>query len=396
MNFRTLSRRGPATLVLPSSVRRNSPGQGRTWTRLTQSSSVRARSGWRSRARWPKAAAKPSSWKPRPAIGQGVSSRNSEVIHAGLYYAPGSLKARLCVRGKELLYEMCASHGVSHRRCGKLVVAMTEAEALSLRTLQQRAAANGVPVQWLDGAQAHGLEPALRLRGGPAVAQHRHRGQPRLHAGAAGRLRSGRRHGRAGLAGRLGGAGAAAARRIGSAWRTAANRGPRAGQLGIAARLRLARRFEGLDAAHVPREYFAKGNYLRADRQGAVFAADLSGPGRCLAGRAPDPGPGRPGQVRARPGMAGCCRAGRHRLPGRPAASGRLLREGPALLAAASRWRAAAQLQRRAAEDPRAGRERRPISASTGRRCTACRGWSTCSESNRPDSPARWPSPRMC
>ncbi len=98
----------------------------------------------------------------QPAIGQGVSSRNSEVIHAGLYYAPGSLKARLCVRGKELLYALCASHGVDHRRCGKLVVANAPAEEAALRTLQARAAANGVPVQWLEAGQARALEPALR------------------------------------------------------------------------------------------------------------------------------------------------------------------------------------------------------------------------------------------
>jgi L-2-hydroxyglutarate oxidase LhgO len=96
------------------------------------------------------------------AIGQGVSSRNSEVIHAGLYYAPGSLKARLCVRGKELLYELCASHGVGHRNCGKLVVANGDEEAAALRGLQDRAIANGVPVQWLDASRAHAMEPALR------------------------------------------------------------------------------------------------------------------------------------------------------------------------------------------------------------------------------------------
>jgi L-2-hydroxyglutarate oxidase LhgO len=98
----------------------------------------------------------------QPAIGQGVSSRNSEVIHAGLFYAPGSLKARLCVQGKAMLYELCASHGVDHRRCGKLVVANDPAEEAALRGLQARAAANGVPVQWLDAAQARALEPALR------------------------------------------------------------------------------------------------------------------------------------------------------------------------------------------------------------------------------------------
>ena len=95
------------------------------------------------------------------AIGQGVSSRNSEVIHAGLYYAPGSQKARLCVRGKELLYELCATHGVSHRNCGKLTVAQSDAEISALRNLAERAKANGVPVQWLSAREAKALEPAL-------------------------------------------------------------------------------------------------------------------------------------------------------------------------------------------------------------------------------------------
>jgi L-2-hydroxyglutarate oxidase LhgO len=96
------------------------------------------------------------------ATGQGVSSRNSEVIHAGLYYAPGSLKARLCVRGKELLYALATTHGVPHRNCGKFVVANSEAEAGALKGLAARAAANGVPVEWLDAAQAQALEPALQ------------------------------------------------------------------------------------------------------------------------------------------------------------------------------------------------------------------------------------------
>src|SRR3954454_7371741 len=94
-------------------------------------------------------------------IGQGVSSRNSEVIHAGLYYTPGSLKAKLCVRGKELLYALCASHGVEHRRCGKLTVANDEQDVRALRALQDRAAVNGVPVQFLEAAQVRQLEPAL-------------------------------------------------------------------------------------------------------------------------------------------------------------------------------------------------------------------------------------------
>src|SRR3954466_12711254 len=98
----------------------------------------------------------------QPAIGQGVSSRNSEVIHAGLYYAPGSLKARLCVRGRDLLYALCATHGVDHRRCGKLTVANGPGEGAALRVLQERAAANGVAVEFLEQRAALALEPALR------------------------------------------------------------------------------------------------------------------------------------------------------------------------------------------------------------------------------------------
>ena len=94
-------------------------------------------------------------------IGSGVSSRNSEVIHAGIYYPQGSLKARLCVRGRELLYAFCATHGVEHRRCGKLVVATSPADIAKLDALSQHAAANGVPLQLLTRHEALALEPEL-------------------------------------------------------------------------------------------------------------------------------------------------------------------------------------------------------------------------------------------
>jgi len=99
------------------------------------------------------------------AIGQGVSSRNSEVIHAGLYYTPGSLKARLCVRGKQMLYALCATHGVPHRNCGKFVVTNSDAEATALDGLAARAAANGVPVERLTAAQAKAMELGLQCTG---------------------------------------------------------------------------------------------------------------------------------------------------------------------------------------------------------------------------------------
>ena len=96
------------------------------------------------------------------AIGTGTSSRNSEVIHAGLYYPTGSLKARLCVEGKEMLYEYCEERGVPHRRCGKLLVATSLAQQQSLESIRARAHANGVPdLQWLSRQEAQTMEPAL-------------------------------------------------------------------------------------------------------------------------------------------------------------------------------------------------------------------------------------------
>jgi L-2-hydroxyglutarate oxidase LhgO len=197
----------------------------------------------------------------QPAIGQGVSSRNSEVIHAGLYYPTGSLKARLCVRGKQLLYALCASHGVNHRNCGKLVVANSEREAAALRELQDRAVANGVPVQWLEARQAQALEPGLRC-----VAA--------LLSPTTGIVDS---HGlMLALQGDLEGAGGIVALaspaesavlgqegqphviRMADGSEVAASILVNSASLHACA---LARRFEGIDQQFVPREYFAKGNY---------------------------------------------------------------------------------------------------------------------------------------
>jgi L-2-hydroxyglutarate oxidase LhgO len=95
-------------------------------------------------------------------IGTGTSSRNSEVIHAGLYYEPGSLKARLCVSGRELLYAYCDSHGVAYRRCGKLLVATTQEQMPKLAAIETQARSNGVSsLRHLSAEQARALEPAL-------------------------------------------------------------------------------------------------------------------------------------------------------------------------------------------------------------------------------------------
>jgi L-2-hydroxyglutarate oxidase LhgO len=95
-------------------------------------------------------------------IGTETSSRNSEVIHAGIYYPTGSRKARSCVAGKWLLYAYCAEHGVPHRRCGKLIVATSEAQRATLEQIRAKAATNGVDdLRWLDRAAVRDLEPQV-------------------------------------------------------------------------------------------------------------------------------------------------------------------------------------------------------------------------------------------
>ena len=96
------------------------------------------------------------------SFGTMTSSRNSEVIHAGLYYAPGSLKARLCVQGARALYKYCSERGIAHRRCGKLVVATTHEQISYLESLRQVALENGVgDVMLLSSSQALALERHL-------------------------------------------------------------------------------------------------------------------------------------------------------------------------------------------------------------------------------------------
>jgi len=195
-------------------------------------------------------------------IGNGTSSRNSEVIHAGLYDAPTSLKARLCVAGRRLLYPYCEARGVGHRRCGKLVVAATPAQVELLRGLERRALGNGVEgLRWLSGAEARDLEPALA---GEAALLSTATGIIDSHALMLAYL------------GDIENAGGALVVR--SPLESAAVRGDgfvlrvggdapldiEAGVLVNAAGLHaqeIARRIDGLDAALIPRAWFAKGNY---------------------------------------------------------------------------------------------------------------------------------------
>ena len=100
------------------------------------------------------------------AIGTSTSSRNSEVIHAGMYYPTGTLRAQHCVRGRRWLYEFCASHGVPHRKCGKLIVAANAAEIEKIEAIDRQGGINGVEgLELIGGNAARAMEPELACLG---------------------------------------------------------------------------------------------------------------------------------------------------------------------------------------------------------------------------------------
>ena len=194
-------------------------------------------------------------------IGMGTSSRNSEVIHAGIYYPAGSLKARFCVEGRKLLYPYCAERGVHHKACGKLIVATNAAQAAGLLGIWEKAMLNGVDdMRLLTREEALAMEPALEC-----VAA--------LHSPSTGIVDS---HGlMLALQGDLENAGGMvachtkvvrlAANAVGILLETADGTRLQAKTVVNAAGLYavdIAQRTDGLAAAHIPTPYFAKGNYF--------------------------------------------------------------------------------------------------------------------------------------
>ncbi|MGB5949275.1 MAG: NAD(P)/FAD-dependent oxidoreductase [Parvibaculum sp.] len=197
------------------------------------------------------------------AIGTETSARNSEVIHAGIYYPAGSLKARLCVEGRHRLYEYLESRSLPHRACGKLIVAADEPQIAGLEAIARRARANGVDdIEELSAAQARAEEPALRCTAALAspstgiIDSHAYmlslRGELEDHGGAIAFASPLERAEAAGQ-GFLLDIGGAAPMRLRT--RLLVN------SAGLSA-VAIARRIEGLRPNHVPRVFFAKGNYF--------------------------------------------------------------------------------------------------------------------------------------
>jgi L-2-hydroxyglutarate oxidase LhgO len=195
------------------------------------------------------------------AIGTGTSSRNSEVIHAGIYYPQGSLKARLCVDGKNQLYAYAAERGIGHKRCGKLIVATDMAQVPQLQAIIAKAAANGVPdLVLLTREEAQALEPELHC---VAAVLSPSTGIVDSHAFMLA------------LQGDFENAGGlvalnspVASAHCGADVITVVTQDSTELQTSLLINVAglhaqsLARRFTGLDAAHVPPSHYAKGNYF--------------------------------------------------------------------------------------------------------------------------------------
>ena len=303
------------------------------------------------------------------AIGTHTSSRNSEVIHAGIYYPHGSLKARACVEGRQRLYAYCAERGVAHQRCGKLIVATDAAQLEDLEGIRQRAHDNGVTdVVRLSQAEARAMEPELHCVSA-------------LHSPSTGIVDS-----HALMLAYLGDAERAGAMlalksplakgvvRAGGIELHVAGAEPiLAAQVVNSAGLRapsLARSIDGYPAELAPPEFYAKGNYYSL-AQRPPFSRLVY----------PVPEPGGLG-VHVTLDLGGRARFGpdvewvdRIDYTVDPRARRALLCGDPALLARTARWRARAGLRRHPAQDLGQGRSPRQTSSCRARACTMCRAW---------------------
>ncbi len=196
-----------------------------------------------------------------PGIGTGTSSRNSEVIHAGIYYPKGSLKAQLCVRGRQLLYRYCEERGIGHRRCGKLIVATAPEQRAQLDGIRAAALANGVAdLEPLTRDQALVMEPDLEC---VAALFSPSTGIVDSHAMMLAFL--GDLENAGGMLALNSALAHAVCSREGIVLTATDGTEILATTVVNAAGLDappLARRFDGLDARHVPRAWFAKGNYF--------------------------------------------------------------------------------------------------------------------------------------
>ncbi|HKW01012.1 MAG TPA: NAD(P)/FAD-dependent oxidoreductase [Vicinamibacterales bacterium] len=198
-----------------------------------------------------------------PTLGAHSSSRNSEVIHAGIYYPEGSLKARLCVAGRTLLYAYCEREGVNHARTGKLIVATSDDQIPTLEGILQHAQASGVhDLRWLDATDVHALEPAVTaVRGllSPSTGIVDSHGlmaafkRDAVHAGADIVLDS------PVLAGKVNDLGIEL--EIGGAEPTRVRCATLVNAAGLRAQ-NFARSLAGFPAGTIPQQYFAKGHYF--------------------------------------------------------------------------------------------------------------------------------------